>query len=135
MLSSPTTNLTTTLTVEVNGLRNRKGQVCISIFADADAFPKDAVNAVQSQCVEITDIPLQVTFENLQPGNYAITVMHDENRDGQLNRNFLGIPTEGFGFSRNPTIYFGAPKFDDTVFTVTETNTTTQINLNYLLGS
>jgi uncharacterized protein (DUF2141 family) len=135
MLSSPTTNLTTTLTVEINGLRNGKGQVCVSIFADASAFPKDAVNAVQSQCVKITDIPLQVTFGNLQPGNYAITVMHDENSDGKLNRNFLGIPTEGFGFSRNPVIYFGVPKFDDTVFPVTEPSTTTQVNLNYLLGS
>ena len=54
---------------------------------------------------------MRVTFKSLSPGNYAIAVLHDENNDRQANRNFLGLPTEGFGFSRNPAIGVSAPGF------------------------
>lgn len=134
MSSSAIANSTTTLTVEVKGLRNFQGQVCITVYADNKAFPKDVAKSVQSQCIKITDAQMQATFENLPLGNYAVCVLHDENYDTILNCNFLGIPVEGFGFSRNPPIRFGAPKFEDAVFKVTQPRTTIQVKLNYLFG-
>ena len=123
-----------TLTAEISGLRNRNGQLCFSVFSNSQGFPTSGDNAVQNKCVKITNAPMRVTFKSLSPGNYAIAVLHDENNDRQANRNFLGLPTEGFGFSRNPAIGVSAPKFSDTAVSVAGENTTTQIQLRYLLG-
>nr|WP_245817423.1 DUF2141 domain-containing protein [Hydrococcus rivularis] len=76
-------------------------------------------------------MPQLVTFENLQPGSYAVAVLHDANNDGEANRNALGIPVEGFGFSRNPVIRTGPPKFNDAVVLVLGSSTKIQIQLNY----
>ncbi|WP_341528754.1 DUF2141 domain-containing protein [Nostoc sp. UHCC 0302] len=129
---SANADISSTLVVEVNGLRNRQGQVCLSIFLNSRGFPSNSANALQSKCVKITDVPLQVKFEQLSPGSYAIGVLHDENTDNQPNLNFLGIPTEGFGFSRNPAIVAGPPKFADSVFIVAGPTMTVQIQVNYL---
>lgn len=123
------------LAVEVDGLRNQQGQICLSLFASGRGFPSSGTNAVQNRCVAITAIPQLVTFENLQPGSYAVAVLHDINSDSKANRNFLGIPLEGFGFSGNPVIRTSPPKFNDAVVLVAGPRTNIQIQLNYLLGS
>jgi uncharacterized protein (DUF2141 family) len=122
------------LDVEIDGLRNQRGQVCLSLFASSQGFPGESANAVDKQCVKITNTPLEVKFQNLRPGNYAVVVLHDINGDNKANRNLFGIPKEGFGFSRNPTIRFSAPKFSETAFTVAGPSTKIQIQLKYLLG-
>ncbi|MDF5729482.1 MAG: DUF2141 domain-containing protein [Rhizonema sp. PD38] len=123
-----------TLTVEIDGLKNRQGQICVSIFASSQGFPSSASNAVQNQCVLITNKSEQVTFRNLKPGSYAVSALHDTKGDQKIHRNILGIPTEGFGFSSNPTIVTGPPKFGDSAFLVAGPNTNIQIHLIYLLG-
>ena len=128
---SASANSSSTLTINVDGLRNRKGQVCLSVFAASIGFPSKTTNAVQSQCIKITDAPLRVTLGQLQPGSYAVAVLHDENNDRQPNRNFLGIPKEGFGFSRNPAIRFGPPKFAASAVPVKGSSTNIQIQLKY----
>lgn len=122
------------LTIEINGLSNRKGQVCVNVFGSSRGFPGNSTNAVRKECVHIATAPLVIKFANLPAGNYAVAVIHDENSDGTLNRNFLGIPIEGFGFSRNPTIRTGPPQYNDSAVFVAGTNTEVQIQLNYLLG-
>ncbi|ARV62876.1 hypothetical protein BZZ01_05905 [Nostocales cyanobacterium HT-58-2] len=122
------------LTVEIDGLRNRQGQVCLSLFTSGRGFPSNSSNAVQNQCTAITATPLFITFKNLQPGSYAVAVLHDANSDNKANRNGLGIPVEGFGFSENPVILTGPPKFNDAAFLVAGSTTNIQIKLNYLLG-
>jgi uncharacterized protein (DUF2141 family) len=122
------------LTVEIDELRNQQGQVCLSLFASGKGFPSNGAEAVQNRCVAITAMPLFVTFENLQPGSYAVAILHDANIDNKANRNFIGIPLEGFGFSGNPIIRTGPPKFNDAVVLVAGPSTNIQIQLNYLLG-
>ena len=65
-------------------------------------------------------------------GAYAVSVFHDENRDRNLNT-FLGIPREGFGFSRNPRVRFGAPRFDAVVMSFADGFTPLAIRMQYLL--
>ncbi|GAB4226375.1 MAG: DUF2141 domain-containing protein [Elainellaceae cyanobacterium] len=124
---------TSKLTVEIDGLRNQEGQVCFSLFANSNGFPDSSANAIENRCVAITAAPLLVTFENLQPGSYAVAVLHDANSNHQTERNGFGIPTEGFGFSENPVIRLGPPRFNDAAVLVAGSNTTIQIRLNYLL--
>ncbi len=122
------------LTIAVDGLQSRQGQVCVSLFAGSQGFPDKSDRAVRAQCVPIGQGRTSVIFENLALGNYAIAVFHDRNGNGKLDRNFLGIPTEGFGFSRNPTIRTGAPQFSEVAVFVAGTETTAEIQLQYLLG-
>ncbi|ACC83019.1 DUF2141 domain-containing protein [Nostoc punctiforme] len=119
------------LTLEIDGLKNKEGQVCVSIFASSEGFPSDRDRGFQKQCTKITDTPLPITFENLKAGSYAVAVFHDQNNDRILNSNVFGIPKEGFGFSRNPEIRTGAPKFSEAAFLVAGPNTNIQIQLKY----
>ncbi|MBW4645028.1 MAG: DUF2141 domain-containing protein [Goleter apudmare HA4340-LM2] len=125
-------NLSGNLTVEIDGFKNQKGQVCASIFANSKGFPNQRDRVLQKQCTQITDIPVKMTFENLKAGSYAIAVMHDQNKDLTLNRNGFGMPNEGFGFSRNPEVTTKPPKFGDAAFLVAGPNTKVSIQLKYL---
>jgi uncharacterized protein (DUF2141 family) len=118
------------VSVQVDGLRNRKGQVCLSVFNSSRGFPGDG--GIKSQCAAIENDSVTVTFSGIKSGSYAIAVLHDENADGQANRNRLGIPTEGFGFSRNPGLRAGPPKFGDAAFVVAGANTAVQVQMRYL---
>lgn len=128
-------NSTSSLTVEIDGLKNRNGEVCLNIFASSRGFPNRREDALQRQCVPIKEVPLQVTFNNLAPGSYAVAAFHDTNGDRQLNRNFLGMPVEGLGFSGNPTIRTGPPAFGECVFVVAGAKNSLQIQLQYLGGN
>ncbi|MEH1908842.1 MAG: DUF2141 domain-containing protein [Nostoc sp.] len=119
------------LTIEIDGLKNKEGQVCASLFASSQGFPSDRDRVLQKQCSKITDIPLTISFENLKAGSYAVAVFHDQNNDRTLNSNGLGIPKEGFGFSSNPEIRTRAPKFSEAAFLVAGPNTNIQIQLKY----
>jgi uncharacterized protein (DUF2141 family) len=121
------------LTVTINGIKNKQGQLCLSLFENELGFPSNGNNAIQIYCLEVTDTQLEVKFPNLQAGNYAVAVFHDANNDGTLNRNWLGIPTEGFGFSKNPNILKGIPKFVDSAIIVTDSHTNIEIQIKYIL--
>ncbi|MBW4560875.1 MAG: DUF2141 domain-containing protein [Mojavia pulchra JT2-VF2] len=120
------------LTIEIDGFKNTQGQVCASIFAQSEGFPNKRDRVLQRQCTKITDKTVKITFENLTAGSYAIAAMHDQNEDLKLNRNTLGMPTEGFGFSRNPEVRTSAPPFSDAAVLLAGPNTSIQIHLKYL---
>lgn len=120
------------LVVEVTGARNQQGQICLSLFANSEGFPVEGTNTTQNQCSSVTAMPQRIIFDGIEQGNYAVAVLHDANRDGEINRNSLGIPREGFGFSRNPTIFMGPPTFGEASIVVVGRETNIQIQLNYL---
>jgi uncharacterized protein (DUF2141 family) len=59
---------------------------------------------------------VEVVFENLPAGDYAISILHDVNKDGKMNTNFMGIPKEGYGFSNNVMGTMGPPSFEKAKF-------------------
>jgi len=123
------------LGVTVKGLRSQKGQVCFSIFSSSRGFPNNDKNALKAKCVKLEDSSVELNIPSLKSGTYAIAMFHDSNGDGKLNTNSLGIPTEGFGFSRNPRIVTGPPKFGDSAVLVVGSSTNIEIKLNYFFGS
>ncbi|MGH1396030.1 MAG: DUF2141 domain-containing protein [Trichormus sp.] len=129
--SSVKANFNGKLTVEIDGLKNQKGQICVNLFASSQGFPSDRQRVVSNQCSKISTSPVQFTFENLKAGSYAVAVIHDQNSDRTLNRNNLGMPIEGFGFSRNPEVRTKAPKFSEAAFVLAGPNTNIQIQLKY----
>ncbi|MGD1855296.1 MAG: DUF2141 domain-containing protein [Leptolyngbyaceae cyanobacterium] len=124
-------NQTTQLAVEITGLNEPQGQVCLNLFDSGTGFPGDRDRAVQTLCVEPTAAPLLVAFDDLAPGSYAVSAFHDANGDSTLNRNFVGMPTEGFGFSRNPEALTGPPDFGEAVVFVAGAQTQIEIELSY----
>jgi uncharacterized protein (DUF2141 family) len=105
------------LDLSVSGLRNKKGNVLVCLTASSKAFPdcsKDP-NALK-RAVKATAAS-SITFGAVTPGIYALSLIHDENGNGKLDTS-LAIPNEGFGFSRNPKITFGPPKFKAAAFTL-----------------
>jgi uncharacterized protein (DUF2141 family) len=122
-----------TLTLELTGLRNSEGVIYAALFAGPDGFPNSADKAFKSGCFSIDSLPFQIEFTEVPLGRYAATVHHDENMDGQLNCNALGIPKEGIGFSRNPRIWKGVPPYQRAEFELTPDNTVISITMKYLL--
>ncbi len=127
---------TYTLTVIVNGIKHQKGQICVRVFANKEGFPLDDTSEVKSGCVRITGSSVKKQFSGLKPGMYAVAVVDDQNGDYKLNRDFLGIPQEGFGISNNPTVSIktGIPKFSNASFLL-QKDTTIKILMKYDLDS
>ncbi len=117
------------LTVEIDGVSDRQGQICFSLFKSSRGFPDSGNDAVDKRCVKITETPPKITFNDLPPNTYAVAVFWDNNSDGELNRNFLGVPTEKFGFSSNPIVRTGPPKFSDSAILITGKNQVISIKL------
>lgn len=123
----------TQLNIEIEEISNPRGNICFTIFSRSDGFPQDGAKALKAECSPIENLPVTLNINGLNAGNYAVAVFHDENADGQLNTNAVGIPQEGFGFSNNPPILTGAPKFSEATFFVAGQRTTVRITMKYLL--
>lgn len=104
------------LRVEVSGIRNARGTLDCGLFTDAANFP-DGVGARAVRAV-IEGARAVCVFDRVPPGTYAVAVLHDENGNGRLDRNFLGIPAEGYGVSNNRTYAMSSPRWDESRFTI-----------------
>ena len=99
-----------TLEIDVAGLRSNKGIILICLTANPASFP-DCEGGKDSRLLRVfANKAGPIAVRGLAPGNYAVSLVHDENANGRLDKAIL-IPREGFGFSRNPKITFGPPKF------------------------
>jgi uncharacterized protein (DUF2141 family) len=112
--NGPATN---TIHVEIDGLRNDKGKVVCALYSSADGFPKEAHKAMAHASAAITDKRAVCDFVGIAANaTYAISVFHDENSNGKLDTNFMGMPREGVGASNGAKGHFGPPKFDAAAF-------------------
>lgn len=129
-----TAEQTATLTITVNNIRNQKGDICFRIYAGEKGFPMSDKSEVQSGCAKITGTSVTKKFPGLKHGTYAVAIVDDQNGDRKLNTDFFGIPKEGFGLSKNPTVSVqtGTPKFRDASFVVNK-NTSINIVMKYSL--
>jgi uncharacterized protein (DUF2141 family) len=119
------------LHVSVNGMRSGKGNITITIYPDdADHF-LDGKYRVARQTVPVTLPVTTACFALPAPGVYAVALFHDENADGHLNTNALGIPTEGYGFSNNPTLYLGPPTLSRVRFTLHPGDNGVDVKMKY----
>lgn len=124
---------TANLTVRVTGARNAKGKIRVALFRDSKGFPNDASQAVHTQAADIDlhTLSAQVVFADLPAGVYAVSVFHDENMNEKLDKNFMGVPKEGYGASNNPKKKMGPPNFDETKFPLGVADQSVEIKLMY----
>jgi uncharacterized protein (DUF2141 family) len=103
--------------VEVTGFRNDKGQLGCSLWRGPAGFPRDDSHIVKHVWAPIKNASGQCVFGGPLPaGDYAVTLFHDENKNGKFDSNFVGYPLEGYGFSNNIVPKFKAPSYDECKF-------------------
>ena len=118
--------------VVVRSLRSAEGLVTVELYNDdPEGFIKKT-GRLERRRVAASDSETKVCFNVPKPGTYAVAIYHDENGNKKFDKNFLGIPTEGFGFSNNPGIFFGPPDHDEAAFEVGEEPVTIHIDVTYL---
>jgi uncharacterized protein (DUF2141 family) len=118
------------LTITVTGVRSASGNVRVALFDQEAAFP-DSEKARTPLQVRAAEGAVKLTVKDLPPGRYALAAFHDENANGKLDRNFIGIPKEGYGFSNDARGMAGPPKFAAAAFTVGAANQAVSLVLDY----
>ncbi|SRR6056297_2054213 len=108
---------TYTVEVQIKNVRSDDGVISAALYDNADDFPTKE-NAYMGIKTEAQENMTLIRFENVPAGKYAMAVLHDENKNDEMDTNFLGIPQEGYCFSNNARARFGAPKFDKAAFRV-----------------
>jgi uncharacterized protein (DUF2141 family) len=118
----------TMIQLEITGIKNSTGFIQVAVFNSDTDFDKDIF-------IKVIAVPasseVQVSIPNLDIGKYAIAVYHDENKNQKLDKNFVGIPKEGYGFSNNAVGKLGPPKFSETSFSLDTQLKKLSIRLNY----
>lgn len=118
-----------TLDVTISGIKNRNGQLLVCLWNGKPGFPTCGKSKTAAKIRSaITGNTMKVTFRNVAPGSYAVSAEHDEDGDGKLKTNFIGMPKEGVGISNNPG---GIPGWSKSQITVTG-NGAIAITLRYL---
>ncbi len=98
--------------VQVLNIRNSTGTVDCALFESPAGFPTEALRAATHvMVIKVRQTQARCDFADIPPGTYALAVFHDENMNGTLDTNWLGIPTEGYGFSNDVKASLGPPSF------------------------
>ena len=115
------------LRVKVVGITAQKGTISMAVM-DSDAAWTGKGKPVTGRHAKATADSLELVFPDLAPGKYAIRLMHDENDNGKLDTNLVGMPVEGYGFSNNPQV-MRKPTFDEARVDVPAAGTAIDITL------
>lgn len=114
--------------VVVDGIRDTVGTIHVALFKEPGTFLKKPLSGKSIKAAKGRAV---IVFEGVDQGTYAISVIHDANRNGKLDTNFFGIPKEGFGFSNDAMGKFGPPSFEKASFK-TPPASALKITLKYL---
>ncbi len=121
-----------TLHVEISNVRNAKGNIGCLLFNSFDGYPE-----IRAKAYKETHAPIELNhasceFKNIPQGIYAVIALHDENKNHKMDKNFMGIPQEGYAASNNEHPAFSAPKFKESSFALSNENITTiKIQMRY----
>ena len=132
-------SLTTTATAEpatvrvtVENVRSSSGLITAILYPDnPKTFLKEG-KRLDKVRVEAREGETVLCLKAPSTGRYSVALYHDENGNKDFDQNFLGIPTEGYGFSNNPGFRFGKPEQEETLFTIEESLTDLRISVLYL---
>lgn len=119
--------------VTITKLQNNNGVVLVSLFKDGSGYPDKPEKAYGKEKAYIVEKNATIIFKSVPPGSYAIAILHDENNNQKMDKNVLGIPKEGYGFSNNASAPFGPPSYKKASFIHTSNGQTVlQIKARYL---
>ena len=111
--------------VEISNIDKEKGDLYLAIFSRDSSFPKESAKALAVNSFPLTKERHEITVKieiNQSWEEVAFAVFLDKDMNKKLSKNFLGIPKEPFGFSKNPRLITGPPSFDDCKITIQNTS-------------
>lgn len=117
--------------VHIHGIRNAHGSVKVVLYGpDPETF------LVKGKKADKEREPAQENLMTLcvaapSEGKYVVVVYHDENDNHKFDRNWIGLPVEGFGVSKNPTMFFTPPSFEEAAFDVNGDITNIEVEIKY----
>lgn len=116
------------LTVTVKNIKSAEGKIDVALYNSENDFLKKMYvgKSVKTKAGEV-----KIVFDNIPAGSYAASVRHDANENNETDKNLVGIPKEGFGFSNDAMGTFGPPDFDKAKFDVKTGDVAITINLKY----
>jgi len=117
-----------TLIILITGLENNNGEVQMGLFNSAESY-KGKKPKYLGAIMKVSKQKVEWKLENIPFGDYAIKAFHDENSNNEIDTNFLGIPTEKYGFSNNDRSLFGPPSYEDAKFKFNSVEMKTEIIL------
>lgn len=117
------------LILKVADIRVIQGELQVGLFNTEDAFLEIGAEFLVAN-VKVDSTITQLGFAGVPPGEYAISLYHDIDSNGEINKNFIGIPTEPYGISNDAWRRLATPRWDDASFIV-ESDTTLVINLRH----
>lgn len=105
------------INVKIQNITNNTGVIACAIFESDKGFPGKFLKfAPKVMITQINGTDASFEFSDIIPGKYAIAVIHNKNCNGKLDKNFLGIPKEGYSFSSDAEVTLSAPSFSDAEF-------------------
>jgi uncharacterized protein (DUF2141 family) len=118
--------------VKILNIKNSTGTVACALFESPAGFPIEYLrSATNIMVIKIRDTQARCDFLDIPPGTYALAVIHDENTNGKFDTNWMGVPTEGYGFSNDAKGWLGAPSFSAASFQYDGQNLELTISLHY----
>jgi uncharacterized protein (DUF2141 family) len=114
------------MTIDVTGLKNAKGKVMVAVFDNADHFLKQPM---RTGTVDAQTGTVHMLLAGLPPGDYAISLFHDQNGNGKLDKNPIGMPIEPYGFSNDAAGAYGPPTFQQSVTHLADTGSVVKVTL------
>lgn len=110
------------LTVRIEGIKNYSGEVGAALFNEAKGYPVGIQHSYLAEWVKASEGQdvIEIVFDEIPAGEYAVSVMHDENGNRKLETSFLGFPREGVGFSNGQKVVMSAPKYTKAAFMLAE---------------
>ena len=121
-----------TLEVNIYGLRSMKGNVLVCVTAIPRFFPDCGKDPKSFRATVPARDSAQVSFRGIAQGTYAVALVHDENGNNKMDMAIF-VPKEGFGFSRNPAIVTGPPKFKAAAFAIDAAEVSQRVKMKYML--
>ena len=120
------------LAIEVHGVRSTEGRVYVAVRGPESKAEFPSRDGVVDRFRESARVGvIRLVARDLPTGRYAVNAFHDENGNGELDTNLVGIPSEGYGFANDPVIRFGPPEFEAAAVTVGESSAVAVLTLNY----
>ena len=117
------------LIVRITGFSSDEGECWFALDNSQEIYESDD-SVFIGKIVPVVNNEVIVKIDSLKYGHYAIKVFHDENSNGELDSNFLGMPTEDYGFSNNASSWFGPPRWEKARFLFNKKEMTIEISID-----
>lgn len=120
------------LELNIDNIRNQKGQILIAIYQSADGFPSNPAKAYIIKSILVSTLKSPIRFEAIPYGTYAISLLHDENGNHRMDYNLLGMPQEGYAVSGQNMSLFSLPRYEKAKFSLNQPVQTLATSMYYL---